>query len=468
VVADLPCTDLGNARRFVHQHGEYLRYVPPARSWLVWAADRWVQDDDGEVQRLAKHTAASIAEEAMRAAGPRREDLQRWWLQSESRHRLSNMIELATTEPGIPLPVEALDADPWVLAVPHGTLELRSGGLRPAYPEDYLTLHAGTVYDPQAVPVRWLRFLLRVFDGNRDLIRYVQRAVGYALTGSTREQKLFVLWGTGANGKSTFIETIRKVLGEYAKQTPAATFTHDWASDRVRNDLARLRAARFVSAVEVEQGKRLAESLVKQATGGDTVTARYLYREFFEYTPQFKVFIATNHKPIIKGTDHAIWRRIHLIPFTVRIPEHEQDPNLGTTLENELPGILNWALDGCLAWQREGLNPPREVVEATARYREEQDVLGDFLREHVVESPNATTPHKDLYKCYEGWAEESGIEKRHRMSSKAFSTALSERGIEQGPRRRAGPVWRGLLLLNSAGGGVEEPTLAEEAAAVPF
>jgi len=205
-------------------------------------------------------------------------------------------------------------------------------------------------------------------------MEFMQRAVGYALTGDVGEQCLFVMWGTGANGKSTFVETLHALLGDYAQKAEMRTLLHR-DTDTVRNDLARLRGARLVSAVEIGRGKRLNEELVKELTGGDTITARFLVREYFEFRPEFKLFLAVNHKPQIHGTDEAIWRRVKLVPFNVYIPPEERDKALGGKLRAELPGILNWALEGCLEWQRGGLREPEEVIAATADYRREQDLF---------------------------------------------------------------------------------------------
>jgi putative DNA primase/helicase len=236
---------------------------------------------------------------------------------------------------------------------------LHKATLRKHRREDLITKLAPVDYVPQAQCPEWEKFLDRIMAGNRALIAFLQRAVGYALTGDTREQVLFVLYGTGANGKTTFLETVRAMLGDYAMHTNFSAFLQSEHST-ARNDLARLAGARFVSASEVQGGRRLSEDVIKQITGGDTVTARYLYHEFFEYRPQCKLFLAVNHRPVIRGTEHAIWRRVHLIPFTVTIPNEEQDKTLGEKLRAELPGILNWATQGCRDWQKPVWNPLRK------------------------------------------------------------------------------------------------------------
>jgi putative DNA primase/helicase len=285
-------------------------------------------------------------------------------------------------------------------------------------------------------------------DGQAALITFLQRAVGYALTGDTSEHVLFLLHGTGRNGKSTFLETLHALLGDYAKQADFATFLAR-KHDTVRNDLAELQGARFVAAVEVEEGRRLAENLVKQLTGGDRIKARFLYQEYFEYVPQFKVFLACNHKPVIRGTDLAIWERIRLIPFTVTIPKAERDTHLLTKLLQELPGILAWAVQGCLAWQQHGLGEPQAVVQATGAYRAEMDLLGSFLEDTVVLGTHHQVTSKDLYTAYCTWCETNG---ETPMSKKALGSRLLERGcapVRLGPKQARG--WQGLGLVTPHG-----------------
>jgi putative DNA primase/helicase len=268
--------------------------------------------------------------------------------------------------------------------------------------------------------------------------------VGYALTGITWEQVLFFLYGLGANGKSTFLEVIQTMLGDYATQTTSETFMLKRHGSPISNDVADLRGARFVSAVEIESGRRMAEVLIKQMTGGDRLKARFLYSEHFEFKPEFKIFLAANHKPVIQGTDTAIWRRIRLIPFTVQIPEIEQDRELPDKLKAELPGILNWAIEGCINWQNHGLTPPQAVQDATQNYRQEMDTLADFLAECCIMAPETSALAADLYKKYCGWAEENGEKKP--FSQKVFGTALAERGFERTRAHGGKKLWKGIRV----------------------
>jgi putative DNA primase/helicase len=343
-------TDLGNARMFVARHGQNLRYVPHWGKWLVWDERRWAVDETRAVERHAKETVLAMhAGWSLVKDDDQRRKLLQHALRSQAEARLNAMVGLARSESGIPIRLDSLDADPWLLNVQNGTLHLCIGELRPHRREDLMTKLAPVSYDPQASYPTWEVFLHRIFGGDAALIRFVQKAVGYSLTGSTQEQCLFMLYGTGANGKSTFLNAVNRMLGEYASHTPTETLLIN-RSNGVRNDLARLQGARFVTAVEAEGRRQLAEAQVKQLTGGDKITARYLYQEHFEFYATFKLWLAVNHKLTIQGTDHAIWRRIRLIPFTVTIPEPERDKGLEEKLRAELPGILRWAVEGCLAW----------------------------------------------------------------------------------------------------------------------
>jgi putative DNA primase/helicase len=442
-------TDLGNARRLAELHGEDFRYCKPWGRFLVWDGKKWAEDDTGAVDRMAKNTVRTIDREAANTEDlDERKALRRHANSSEARNRIEAMIALARSEPGIPVVPEEVDQDPWLLNVENGTLDLRTGRLRPHRREDMLTRIAPVEFIPEAQAPTWQAFLERVLP-SESLRRFVQRAVGYSLTADTRERVLLILHGTGRNGKSTLLEAIRDVLGDYAMKTPAETLMAKPAGG-IPNDLARLNGARFVAASETEANRRLAEALVKEITGRDTISARFMRAEWFDFKPTHKVWLATNHKPEIRGTDPAIWDRIRLVPFDVRIPDEEQDKALPEKLEKELPGILAWAVKGCLQWQAEGLGEPEEVRSATEGYRAEMDVLAAFLEDRCVVTPRAEVGATPLYDAYKAWCDETG---EHPETQTRFGRRLGERGFEScrdtQTRRK---VWRGVGLLDASAG----------------
>ena len=437
----LNLTDAGNAERFVAQEGPRFAYVHAWASWLHFDGVRWQRDGSAEVVRAALGTLRAMAAEAEKVPdADHRAELVKHALDSESSARLSAMLTLGQAM--LPVASEVLDRDPDLLNVANGTLDLRTGELRPHDRGDWLTRLAPVPSEPDAACPRWEAFLDRVMGGNQRLIGFLQRALGYSLTGHTNEQVLLLLYGVGANGKSTFLETVRALLADYSAITDFTTFLKR-DSEGARNDLARLVGTRFVSAVEAEAGKPLAEALVKQLTGGDTITARFLFKEFFDFKPQFKIWLAANHKPNIYGSDHGIWRRIRLVPFTITIPEPERDPRLTLKLAEELPGILAWAVRGCLAWREQGLGVPEEVKAATASYRDEMDLFSGFLDEGCVAEAGAVVTAKNLYAAYQGWCEANGEKAR---SQKALSMGLRERGFEAGRLSKGVRCWRGLRL----------------------
>jgi putative DNA primase/helicase len=297
-------------------------------------------------------------------------------------------------------------------------------------------------YDPAATASKWMAFLDRIFDGDASLIGFVQKAVGYSLTGDVSEQCLFLLHGSGANGKSVFLKTLTAMLADYGQTTRTET----WMTKRpggVSNDVAALRGARFVSAVETDDGQRLAEGTVKALTGGDAVRARFLFQESFEFQPQFKIWLAANHKPEIRGTDHAIWRRIRLVPFNVTIPALERNAHLDAELRSELPGVLAWAVEGCLAWQREGLGEPLAVKEATADYKDEMDALAEFFVDRCEVGEHYQATAGELFAAYESWCQSNGEPKQ---SQKWLGLQLKERGFEQSKSKHS-RFWKGIGLI---------------------
>jgi putative DNA primase/helicase len=434
-------TDLGNAERFVAHHGSTVRYCYPWRKWLVYTGARWERDDAGRVHRLAKETVRSIYREASDEEDEeQRKALAKHARASESETRIRAMVELAKSE--IPVSPEELDADPWLLNTKNGTIDLRTGQLRDHRREDLITKVAPVEHAPGAEAPTWEAFLERVLPGE-ELRSFVRRATGYSATGNTSEQCMFIHHGPGANGKSTFQETVSAALGDYAMRTPTETLLVKRPGG-VPNDVARLKGARFVTASETEEGRRLAESLVKDLTGQDTISARFMWAEWFDFKPTHALHLSTNHKPEIRGTDAAIWRRIRLLPWAVTIPPAEQDKNLPEKLRDELPGVLAWIVRGCVEWQREGLRAPEEVRQATKAYRAEMDVLAAFLADCCLRGEDEQAFAGELWGAWKRWCEETG---EQYGTQKRFGGRLAERGFVNHRDSRTGrKVWAGLSL----------------------
>lgn len=436
-------TDSGNVDQFIREHGADVRFVSEYKQFLTWKEDHWEIDHGVDVMARALSTVRNIHDEAEKEQDDKlRKQMLSWSVASANAGKLESMIKLARSRREILVMQDSLDNDPWLMGVQNGVLDLRSGSLCEARREDMITAQAGAAYVPGAKCPTFESFMDRIFDGNIELIEFVQRAFGYSLTGKTGEQCLFFAYGGGANGKSTLFHIIGKVLGDYGKAI-AADMLVDRQVGAQTNDLARLRGARFVSTVEVEEGKRMAEAVVKQVTGGERITARFLYGEFFEYPPTFKLWLAANHKPIIRGTDSAIWRRIRLVPFSITIPEKDRDPELPLKLESELPGIFNWAVDGCLDWQKQRLNPPKEVLAVTASYRNEMDVLGAWLEECCVRDEHKSASASALYENHRRWAEVNG---EWAMPQSRFKVKMEERGFTR-KRSATGILYVGVGIV---------------------
>jgi P4 family phage/plasmid primase-like protien len=396
-------TDVGNAYRFVGLHGQDVRWCPHMKAFLAWDGRRWAVDERHLVVKLAQETARSIHHEA--AATEDRDEqrkLVRFALASQNASRIYAMLDQA--KPHIVVGVNELDTDSWLLNCQNGTLDLRTGKLGAHRREDYTTKLAPVAYDPEATAPSFAAFLERVLP-SEELRRFVQRIVGCSLTGDVSEQVLFFLYGAGANGKSTLINVILALLGDYGQQAAPELLVAKAGAHPT--EIADLKGARFAACVEVEDGHRLAEALVKHLTGGDPMKARFMRQDFFEFDPTHKIVLAANHKPVIRGTDHAIWRRIKLVPFEVTIPKEEQDTHLLQELREELPGILAWAVRGCLEWREHGLGEPDEVTNATNAYRSEMDVLAAFIEDECVVHEKARVQAAKLHEVYAAWCTRS-------------------------------------------------------------
>ena len=419
-------TDLGNAKRLVARHGADLRYCYAWHKWLSWTGRRWAVDDTAEILRRAKETVASMYAEAGEASdATERKAIADHAKRSEAEARIKAMISLAESELGIPVRPDELDTNLWLLNVTNGTLNLETGELQAHNPDDLITKIAPVAFDADAKSPIWDAFLERILPAAK-LRSFLQRLVGYSMTGLTTEQIIAFLIGNGANGKSTLIETFQSMLGDYAK-TAAPGMLLTSRGDRHPTELADLHGARFVSTVEVGEGRRLKEDLIKQLTGGDTIKCRRMHENFWEFTPTHQLFIAANLKPEIRGADVAIWRRIVVVPFDVTIPPTEQDKNLAQKLKAELPAILAWAVGGCLAWQSDGLGASTEVAAATANYRVEQDALALFLEERCIEGDGLQVRAVSAFKAYISWATAQGFSDRERLSGNDFGGRMRAR-----------------------------------------
>ena len=421
-------TDLGNARRLVGLFGADIRYCPEFNQWFVWDGLRWVRDEDGKISRYSKQVIKvmyALASEEQTVHSP---ELGSWASKTESAYRIKTMIELAKTENNIPVRASQLDVDPMLLGVKNGVIDLRTGQLLAPRREDYITKQARVHVDPSAECPRWNGFTWRIFDGDKELIAYHQRLAGYCLTGLAHEHYLFIPFGHGANGKTVYWETLGTLMGDYAATTPPETLMKRKNTGGASPDLARLPGVRLALASEPDEVSVLAEALVKRMTGQDTISCRDLYGKYFEFKPQFKVVLRTNDKPIIRSDSYATWRRIQLIPYSVTIPESEWNKELIEQLQNELPGILNWALEGLRAYLRDGLEPPKCIQDAVSEYRSEMDIIGDWIDECCVEDPHAKVSAKDLYASYRNWSQASG---QHPFGKKRFSQKLEGKGFEK-------------------------------------
>lgn len=445
--ADRPCTDMGNAERLVERHGADLRYVSSREQWYLWDGRRWRADDLRAVERLAKETHRTIYAEAEAAKeSVRRKELAAHAARSEAAAKVAAALSLARSDERVALRAEQMDRDPWLLNVANGTIDLRTGELREHRREDLITMIAPVEYDAEAQLELWDRFLRDVTGGDLEVAAFLQRAVGYSLTGDTREERMFMPIGRAASGKTTLAEAIKAALGDYATMADAETFLRRRDSGGPRNDVARLDGRRMVVTIEMDEGRHMAEGLVKHLTGGDTVIARFLHQEHFEFRPTFKLWTFANVAPKVSDEDDGIWRRVSRLPLDHPVPPEQRDPAMKITLRDVTtagPAILAWAVHGCLAWQREGLGSAPAVERVTAEYRSAMDPLAPFIEERCVLEEDAATAADGLYRAYAEWAKASGDS--HPMTKTAFGRRLTSRGFAAS-RTHSGRQWSGLRL----------------------
>jgi putative DNA primase/helicase len=420
-------TDAGNAELFAHLYGNQLRFDHSRGHWLLWEGHRWASDPDGEVYRLAKEAARTRYLAAVEIADlEQRKKASEFAVRSESRQKLEACLALAQNEHPIADSGMNWDADPYLLGVSNGVLDLRTGHLRPGSPEDRITMRLTVEYDPTAESPRWDQFLHQVFQCDGELIEFVQRAVGYSLTGSVREQVLFLCNGSGANGKSVFLATLRHLTGDYAWNIPF-TVLELQQRPSLTNDLAAMVGKRLVTSSETNESTRLNEARIKALTGGDPITARFLYSESFTFDPVAKFWLAVNHLPLVRDDTYGFWRRVLVLPFRQRFSGKDADPDLAHKLHAELSGILAWAVQGALNWRVVGLSPPDAVKVATEAYREENDELAPFISDRCVVSEDIRIEPGQLFSEYQHWAESQGIPLQQRLKLRTFGTRMKER-----------------------------------------
>lgn len=434
--------DTGNADRFVDRYGNLYKFSYVEKKFYIYDGTKWTIDDRGSIRKLIDEMIESMKNEKIIHSEEipeedAKEFFQKFYKKTRGTQSKKNITdELKHRRPVTP---DSFDKDDMLLNVSNGYIDLTSRELYKHDIDKMFSQKANTDYSEKMQPSVWLDFLNDIFAGDKEVIRYIQKALGYSLTGSTREQVMFILHGKGRNGKSIFVETIAEILGDYSNNMQAKSLMVK-KNDNVNTDIARLSKARFVTSSEPNEGFRFDEGLIKQITGGDKVTARFLYAEEFEYTPKFKIWVSTNHKPIIRGTDDGIWRRLILIPFEVQIPEEKVDKDLKYKLLREAPAILNWMTEGAYMWMQEGLNMPEKLKDAGKSYRTEMDVIEQFIEEKCRRIEGGKSIANELYETYKKWADDNneykmdknkfGKKMKEKFDSKRMNTGVNYFGIE--------------------------------------
>lgn len=440
-------TDTANAERLISRFGSSIRWVSGWSSWLLWDNRRWQLDLSYGIEAFAKQVTKDRWREIskMNVVDPSVANFARY---SSNAGGIRNMIYVARSDESITIDHEQLDRDPWLLNCFNGTVNLRTGNLKPHNRENYITKILPMGFVPNAPHPLWSRFLGDIFQEDGELLDYVQKLAGISLSGVVEEHLLLILYGNGGNGKTTFLETLRRLFGkDYGMKAPPSLLMKK-SNDSHPTERADLYGKRFVACTETEQGRKLDEALVKELTGGDQIRARRMKENFWEFTPTHQIWLATNHKPKITGTDHGIWRRVKLIPFEATFSGKQEDKKMKEKLAEEMPGILSWAVQGCLKWQREGLETPKVVLEATKEYRVESDEIGQFISEHCELGSGYIEGGGDLYAAFQGAFPET------QQTIYSFAARLKQEGFtNKDPatskecRNRFGKkAWRGIRL----------------------
>ncbi len=443
-------TDLGNAERLVAKYGAGIRYCYERQKWLIWNKRVWEWDSGPQIKALAKLVVRGIYNEAAEEPDEKeRKILAEHARHSESDHKLTAMINLAQSEKGIPAPIEGLDANAWLLNVKNGTVDLKTGELLPHNPADLNTKIVMIDYDPESTSSMWDTFLKRIFEGKTDLIAFVQRALGYSITGDQGEQAFFFCHGGGSNGKSTLLGAVQDVVGPYAHEVePQAFMVGRSQSGGPNESIANLQKIRFAPSTELDDGQRLSTALIKRMTGGERLHCERKYEHGYDFLPEYKLWLSGNHEPMITDTTNSIWRRLYKIPFLANIPKTEIIKNYRKVLSHEHgQAILAWLVKGCLEWQKVGLAPPKDVIAATQAYRDSQDVLFEFLAESCVIQTGATVYMADVYKAYRAWCEEN--DEKHPLGKMTFNSRLQEKGFTKGAGNANKKIWYGLYLKDA-------------------
>lgn len=443
-VKDENYTELGIADRMLVANGNDVRYAHGI-GWLYWTGSHWKRDTDGKVEEFAKQTIRRTFIEIGNLAADERVWATKGLTRLERSGAIQGILALASSDPRARISVDDLDTHDDLLVCTNGTVNLRTGELCPSDRADLMTRSTNVAYRPDAKAERFQRFLREVFERNEELIQFMQKTMGYAATGSTAEQCLFFLHGDGSNGKSVFLGACENALGDYACTASPDTFMVK-RSEGIPNDIARLAGVRCVTSIETEEGKRLAEALVKQMTGGDKLVARFMRREFFQFKPRFKIMLAANHKPRIVGTDWAIWRRVRLVPFTVTIPEKEKDTRLSETLAGEAEGVLAWVIEGARRWYAEGLTLPTEVVAATDEYRAESDTVAGFIESCCRTGDGLKANGGDLLHAYEEWCRDTG---ERPLPGKSFARNMTAKGFQPDRGAKNKVIRLGIALIET-------------------
>ena len=453
-------TDLGNAFRLVALHGNDFRNC--VGRLFFWMGTRWVPEVPGEMHRFAKDVILSLYNDAALLQGEaatspdltpeeriqlskRAESTAKWARTSEAQARINAMIGLAKEEAQVQIDAKAWDLDQWLLNTPSGTLDLRTNTLRPHDRADFITMITTAPHDPQAGYLPWDDFLNRIMP-DESLRFYLQRALGYSITGMTTEEKLFMPWGPPATGKSTLLRAVGTCLGDYAVVVGGETFGEQKSDGNApRNDVARLVGKRFVLAMELPGNQKLATGLLQRMTGGDVMVTRFNYQEFFEFVPTGKIWLTSNSRPIIPDNEPGMWRRVSQIPFQVVIPEQERDPDLKLVLLDPAfggPAVLRWLVEGCGLWRQLGLGAPLAVIEASAAYRQHMDRLAEFIEDVCFVDEDATCTNPAIYAAYQQWCQANG---ERAISHKGFTQRLEAKGYTRRDGHSA-RVWRGIGL----------------------